>query len=65
VLKRRNYIEGHLGGIRKMVEEDKYCVVDALPPEYRQRAIADRRTPAAMSLLWRLAPGDNLCQERL
>jgi DNA-binding FrmR family transcriptional regulator len=26
VLKRLNYIEGHLGGIRKMVEEDKYCV---------------------------------------
>ncbi len=26
VLKRLSYIEGHLGGIRKMVEEDKYCV---------------------------------------
>ena len=26
VLKRLNYIEGHLGGIRKMIEEDKYCV---------------------------------------
>lgn len=26
VLKRLNYIEGHLGGIRRMVEEDKYCV---------------------------------------
>jgi CsoR family transcriptional regulator, copper-sensing transcriptional repressor len=26
VLKRLNYIEGHIGGIRKMVEEDKYCV---------------------------------------
>ncbi|HEX3642373.1 MAG TPA: metal-sensitive transcriptional regulator [Ktedonobacteraceae bacterium] len=26
VLKRLNYIEGHLGGIRKMVDEDKYCV---------------------------------------
>ena len=25
-LKRRNYIDGHLNGIRKMVEEDKYCV---------------------------------------
>ena len=24
VLKRLNYIEGHLGGIRKMIEEDKY-----------------------------------------
>ncbi len=26
VLKRLSYIEGHIGGIRKMVEEDKYCV---------------------------------------
>jgi DNA-binding FrmR family transcriptional regulator len=26
VLKRLSYIEGHLGGVRKMVEEDQYCV---------------------------------------
>ena len=25
-LKRMSYIEGHLAGIRRMVEEDKYCV---------------------------------------
>ena len=25
-LKRLNYIDGHLSGIRRMVEEDKYCV---------------------------------------
>ena len=25
-LKRLNYIDGHLNGIRKMVEEDQYCV---------------------------------------
>ncbi|HJO81052.1 MAG: metal-sensitive transcriptional regulator [SAR202 cluster bacterium] len=25
-LKRLNYIDGHLNGVRKMVEEDKYCV---------------------------------------
>lgn len=25
-LKRLNYIEGHLSGIRKMVEEERYCV---------------------------------------
>jgi len=24
-LKRLSYIEGHLGGIRRMVDEDKYC----------------------------------------
>ena len=26
VLKRLAYIEGHLKGIRKMVDDDKYCV---------------------------------------
>ena len=26
VLKRLSYIEGHIGGIRKMVEENKYCI---------------------------------------
>jgi DNA-binding FrmR family transcriptional regulator len=25
-LKRLNYIDGHLAGVRRMVEEDKYCV---------------------------------------
>ena len=25
-LKRLNYVEGHLAGIRRMVQEDKYCV---------------------------------------
>ena len=25
-LKRLSYIEGHLSGIRKMLDEDKYCV---------------------------------------
>jgi len=25
-LKRLGYIEGHLGGVRRMVEDDKYCV---------------------------------------
>lgn len=26
VLRRLSYIEGHVAGIRKMVEEDKYCI---------------------------------------
>lgn len=26
VLKRLSYIEGHIVGIQKMVEEDKYCI---------------------------------------
>lgn len=25
-LKRMSYIEGHLAGVRRMIEEDKYCV---------------------------------------
>ena len=25
-VKRLNYIEGHLAGVKKMVEEDRYCV---------------------------------------
>ena len=25
-LKRLNYVEGHLAGIRRMVQEEKYCV---------------------------------------
>ncbi len=25
-LQRLNYVEGHLAGIRRMIEEDKYCV---------------------------------------
>lgn len=38
-LKRLNMIEGHLRGIRKMVEEDTYCV-DVLKQTYAvQRAI--------------------------
>lgn len=38
-LKRLAYIEGHLRGIRKMVEEDQYCV-DVLKQTYAvQRAI--------------------------
>jgi DNA-binding FrmR family transcriptional regulator len=26
VLKRLNYIEGHIAGVKRMVEEEKYCV---------------------------------------
>jgi DNA-binding FrmR family transcriptional regulator len=38
-LKRLAYIEGHIKGIRKMVEEDQYCV-DILKQTYAvQRAI--------------------------
>ena len=36
IIKRLNYIEGHLGGIRKMVEDDAYCV-DILRQTYAVR----------------------------
>jgi DNA-binding FrmR family transcriptional regulator len=36
VLKRLRYIEGHLKGIRKMVDEDQYCV-DILRQTYAGR----------------------------
>lgn len=41
VLKRLNYIEGHLGGIRKMVEEDKYCT-DILRQTYAVRKAIEK-----------------------
>jgi DNA-binding FrmR family transcriptional regulator len=36
-LKRLSYIEGHLQGIRRMIEEDKYC------PEILRQTYAVRR----------------------
>lgn len=41
VLKRLSYIEGHLKGIRKMVEEDQYCV-DILKQTYAVRRAIDK-----------------------
>ena len=40
-LKRLNYIEGHLTGIRKMLEEDKYCV-DVLKQTYAVRRAIEK-----------------------
>jgi DNA-binding FrmR family transcriptional regulator len=37
VLKRLNYIDGHLNGVRRMIEEDKYC------PEILKQSFAVRR----------------------
>ena len=34
--KRLNYVEGHLAGVRRMVEEEKYCV-DILKQTYAVR----------------------------
>ena len=41
VLKRLNYIEGHLSGIRKMVSEDQYCV-DILRQTYAVRKAIEK-----------------------
>jgi DNA-binding FrmR family transcriptional regulator len=40
-LKRLAYIEGHLKGIRKMVEEDQYCV-DILKQTYAVKRAIDK-----------------------
>ncbi len=40
-LKRLSYIEGHLSGIRKMMDEDKYCV-DILKQTYAVRRAIEK-----------------------
>jgi DNA-binding FrmR family transcriptional regulator len=39
--KRLNYIEGHLSGIRRMIEEDQYCV-DVLKQTYAVRKAIEK-----------------------
>lgn len=41
ILKRLAYIEGHLQGIRRMIEEDKYCV-DVLKQTYAVRRAIEK-----------------------
>ncbi|GCF06989.1 metal-sensitive transcriptional regulator [Dictyobacter arantiisoli] len=41
ILKRLNYIDGHLNGIRKMIEDDKYCV-DILRQTYAVRKAIEK-----------------------
>ena len=45
VLKRLNYIEGHLRGIRGMIEEDKYC------PDVLKQTFAVRRAIEKMETM--------------
>ena len=40
-LKRLSYIEGHLAGIRRMVDEEKYCV-DVLKQTYAVRRASEK-----------------------
>ena len=41
VLKRLAYIEGHLSGVRKMIEQDTYCV-DVLKQTYAVRRAIEK-----------------------
>ncbi len=41
VLKRLNFIDGHIDGIRRMVENDKYCV-DVLKQTYAVRRAIEK-----------------------
>ena len=47
-LKRLAYIEGHLDGIKKMVEEDRYCV-DILKQTYAVRRALQKLETALVS----------------
>jgi DNA-binding FrmR family transcriptional regulator len=40
-LKRLNYIEGHLAGVRRMIEGDQYCV-DVLKQTYAVRRAIEK-----------------------
>jgi DNA-binding FrmR family transcriptional regulator len=40
-LKRLNYIEGHLGGVRRMIDEGEYCV-DILKQTYAVRRAIEK-----------------------
>ena len=40
-LKRLNYIDGHLAGVRRMIEEDTYCV-DVLKQTYAVRRAIEK-----------------------
>ena len=41
VLKRLNYIDGHLQGVRRMIEEDKYCI-EVLKQTYAVRRAIEK-----------------------
>jgi CsoR family transcriptional regulator, copper-sensing transcriptional repressor len=41
VMKRLNYIEGHLQGVKRMVEDEKYCV-DVLKQTYAIRRAIEK-----------------------
>ena len=48
VLKRFAYIEGHLAGVRKMIEQDSYCV-DVLKQTYAVRRAIEKAESMLLS----------------
>ena len=48
VLKRLSYIEGHIAGIRKMIEQDTYCV-DVLKQTYAVRRAIEKAESKLLS----------------
>ena len=47
-LKRLNYIDGHLAGVRRMIEEDQYCV-DVLKQTYAVRRAIEKMESKMLS----------------
>jgi CsoR family transcriptional regulator, copper-sensing transcriptional repressor len=47
VLKRLSYLEGHLNGVRKMIEADQYCV-DILRQTYAVRKAIEKMEAAIL-----------------
>ncbi len=48
VLKRLAYIEGHLAGVRRMIEQDEYCV-DVLKQTYAVRRAIEKMESKMLS----------------
>ncbi len=48
VLKRLAYIEGHLAGVRRMIEQDSYCV-DVLKQTYAVRRAIEKAESMLLS----------------
>ena len=48
VLKRLAYVEGHLAGVRRMVEDDSYCV-DVLKQTYAVRRAIEKAESKMLS----------------
>lgn len=48
VLRRLSYIEGHLAGVRRMIEQDTYCV-DVLKQTYAVRRAIEKMEATMLS----------------